>query len=365
MDKKKTIMSSTETEEEIPVVGYAYALKNDAFQRGYIKCRLIHLREGSFVMPDLLMVNGTHKNFFSPQFFTFSMPFTFGGDGSADMCHCYIDLIGNVRIKLVFFRRDLIKKCADHSFIYRCAFAPMDGKQMPIHQGKWRKRGKQFELALYHHTNTAGKTGIASSSKINGSAWNIQGSAKLENIAYGYFTSIPRIRNAFDLFEIGMSDGVKVGLLETNKPFDPAQAHKLDVYEETSENRKYPFQFWVDIEMIGHNHLWKHPPKGEGVYYERVLPKVFRIGLQLNHDILFKGMMLGLKPEACKRLDYVIVGNADTEEGLRAPFHEGETDSIGKVDNIIPNEMEIIVRSCENSLFNDIEVEFARLITNN
>ena len=356
-------MNATETEEEIPILSHADALRTSVYKSGYIKCRLIHLRVGSFVMPDLLMVNGLHKNFFSPQFFYPNNMF-FTDDGVNDCCKFKIDLLGDVLLNVVFFKRDLVKKCADHSFIYKCAFTPIDRKPLPVPQGKWRKRGNQFELALYHHTNVGGKTGIKSSSKINGSTWNIQGTATFENIAYGYFTSIPRIRNAFDLFEIGMSDGVKVGLLETNQPFDHALAHELDVYEETRENRKHQLKFWVVIEMIAPNHLLKHPPKGSGVYYERVLPKIFRVGIQPHHDIPLKGMMLDLNTEMRKFFDYVIVGNADTQDGLRAPFHESETDTIGKIDNAILNGMEIISRWKEKQnshVFDDIEVGFAEL----
>ncbi len=364
MDKKETIMNTTETEEEISITSCADLLKHGGYHRGYIKCRLVHLLGSSIVMPDVLMVSGQKKYFFSPKFFLdndirFTEP-----EGASDFCIIPIELIGKVTVIVAFFRHDLVKRCTDHSFIYKCVFRSSDGKPLPETQGVWQKRGDQFELALYHHTNLEGARGIKSSNKINGSAWNIQGTAKLKNIAYGYFTSVPRVSNAINLLEIGMSSyGSDVYLLPTNAPYALEFAYRLKVYQETPINRNYALKFWIDVEMIAPSHLLKHPPESDFVFYEPILPKVFRVGVKPKQSIPLNGMMFDLMPEMRKSFNYVIVGDADTLRGLLAPYREEETDSLGKVD-IIPRGMEIIGRWYEkrnSHLFKGMNVELAEL----
>lgn len=69
----------------------------------------------------------------------------------------------------------------------------MSGDQAPSPTGIWRERNGIYELKLYHHTNEAGHRGITASREIWGSRRNIRGNLWLNNIAYGYFTSLERI----------------------------------------------------------------------------------------------------------------------------------------------------------------------------
>ena len=161
------------------------------------------------------------------------------------------------------------------------------------------------------------------------------------------------------------SYGSDVYLLPTNAPYDISFAYKLNVYREISTNRNYAFKFWIDVEMIAPNHLLKHSPELDPVFYEPILPKVFRVGVKPKQSIPLNGMMFDLMPEMRKSFNYVIVGDADTLRGLLAPYCEEETDSLGKVD-IIPRGMEIIGRWYEkrnSHLFKGMNVELAELKT--
>ena len=355
-------MNTTETEQETPILSHAHIFKTDDFTRGYIKCRLFHLEGGSIVVPDVLMVNNLDKHFFSPQFFTASLIYCNDHDSDGS-CFFVIDIIEGVRIKMLFFRHDLVKQCADHSFIYKCAFVSADGNPLPEPHGTWRKRGDQFELALYHHTDKDGADGIQSSKEIWGSEWNIQGIIELKNIAYGYFTSIPKIKNTVDLNAIGMSPEGKIGLIPTNAPLDLAYAYELEIRRKTATISDIPLEFWVDVEVISPSHLWRHTPLSPPNNYERVLPKVFRVGVQPKRNLPLKGMMLDLKSDVYKIFDYIIVGDANTKEGLMAPFYEEETKEICKLDTD-PDGLEIIGMWCKkknSDLFTGRDVELAEL----
>ncbi len=357
-------MNTTETEQETPVITRAHALRTDKFQWGYIKCRLFHLPGVSIVLPDVLMLGGKQKYFFSPKYLLLSLLSYSDGDGVSDYITSSVELIGGVCVKIVFFKRDLVKICTDHSFIYQCAFAPIDGNQMPKPQGMWRQRNDQFELALYHHTNVGGERGIKSSKVLWKSPSSIQGKKQLKNIAYGYFTSIPKIKNNTHLNAIGMSSNGVVHLSLTNSP-NIADAIPFEVLEQTVENRTQALKFWVDVEMIAPSHIWMHPIESNPRYYEIVLPEAFRVGIQPNYNIPLNGTTLDLKPEMQKRFDYIIVGNADTKEGLMAPFHEEETKEICKLDTD-SNGLEIIdmwQKKKNSDLFTGRNVELAEVKT--
>lgn len=217
---------------------------------------------------------------------------------------------------------------------------------------------------MYHHTNEAGEKGIRSSGEIWSSSWNIQGNQKLKNISYVYFTSIEKIRNEFDLVEIAMSETGAALLLPTNMPPDPTFALPLSVYRQEARDRNKTFKFWVDVEVIYPSHLWLHIKEGDPAYYEVVLPKILRIGVKAGVKIPFKGMSLKIASSDQKSFDYVIVGDADTAEGLAAPYNEEETIYLAKVDNV-PGDLEIIGRwyQMKNThLYPSMDVELAEIV---
>lgn len=125
-----------------PVRTHAQALRSDHIKRGFLKCRLVHMKDRSFVMPDLLFSAKMRGEFFAARFFTGNQIAFFGGDGSADFCHLAVDLMNGTRVQVAFFRNDVVRTCRDGSVIYRCAFSPTGKKAMPQPCGKWRRRGR-------------------------------------------------------------------------------------------------------------------------------------------------------------------------------------------------------------------------------
>jgi hypothetical protein len=343
-----------------PVLSFKDILQADDFHYGYLKCRLVHMQDKSFVLPDVLMVSGKQRVFYSPQFFNPNQINWFGGDGSADYCRIYIQIFGQVDLMVAFFRTGMVKQCADGSFIYKCAFNSIDTNVMPAPQGEWRKIHEKFELALYHHTTKDGAQGIGDSGEIWSSPWNIQGTQELKNIAYAYFTSIPKMTYPWDLIEVAMAEDGQALFLPTN---DAQFAVTLDVYKRAARDIEVPLRFWVDVELISPSHLWLHIPNDEATYYEIVLPKVFRVGVNPGQALPILGTRLNIEPQACRNFEYVIVGDADTREGLIAPYHEEETLQLAKVD-ACPAGIEIIGRWHEKQntyVYGDRDLELAIL----
>lgn len=350
------------TEEAFPpVLSFKDVLRTDVLHYGFLKCRLVHMEDKSFVLPDALLAHGDSQVFYSPQFFHPNQIGWFGGDGSADFCRVHVEVLGGVDVEIAFFRTGVVKHCADGSFIYNCAFRSVGTNQLPHPQGEWRRTDNLFELALYHHTTDVGAKGIFESGYLRSSPWNIQGTQELKNIAYGYFTCIPKMENVMHLMEVAMAENGQALFLPTNAPNDAQFAFTLDVYKRTPRDIEVPLLFWVDVELISPSHLWLHVPHDDATYYEIVLPKVFRVGVEPGQTLPISGDRVEMTPKDCRNFEYVIVGDGDTRDGLLAPYHEEETLQIAKVDDV-PTGSEIIGRWHEkrnSTTFGDRTVELA------
>jgi len=312
-------------------------LSTETIKRGYIKCRLIHMRHGSVVQPDILFGNDKDKPFYAPTFFDPNQ-IAWVPDGNDDFCRFTFVANSQACLRVVFFRHDKLQTHEDGCVIYKCAYEKIDGPVWPRPDGRWRRSGKSFHMFLYHHTDQKGYEGILSSGEIWGSTWNIQGQARLKNIAYGYFTSVRRIRSEMDLQEIAMSTIGQVGLIQTNAPLDAQFAQRIRIPDQMPSERDMRIGLWVNSTNVAPNHLWLHKPMDRPEYYEIVLPKVFRVGLQLGASISIDRGEAHVLADKRKFFEYVIVGDADTDDGLVAPYHEEETTSLAKIEILAPDD---------------------------
>lgn len=348
-----------------PIMDFSQALRGaQSIKRGFIKCRLVHMEDRSFVLPDILLSSEMKGEFYSPKFFTPNQIAFFGDDGSADFCRLTLELLNGNDVEVAFFRRDLIKACSDGSFIYKCAFAPQVKKGLPKACGKWRRRDKIFEVLLYHHTNAGAEQGIKASQELWSSPWNIQGSKKLKNVGYCYFTNLSRIRSEQHLREVAMSTKGVAHFLPTNAPYSAEFASALPVPKRTPKDMDRSLGFWVDLETVSPSHIWLHRPESAPAYYEVVLPRVYRLGVTPGYHLPLHGKRIAIDAAQAKTLKYVVVGDASSPAGLAAPYNEEETLLIAKIDEI-PEGSEIIGRWHEKQnshLYPAMDVEVAQLI---
>jgi hypothetical protein len=161
-----------------------------------------------------------------------------------------------------------------------------------------RTKGNPFEsvfavdmmgdrIALYHHTSIENEKLILKSGYFKGSKWNLQGTNELPDFHNIYFTSIPKIKDNFDLFEIGMCDkGTDLSIISDNN-----ETEIIEVYRENPLNRPAPLKVWVDWNMISTNHLILHNDKSShlsptiiGTYswWEVFTPFIFRVPIKAN-----------------------------------------------------------------------------------
>ena len=330
------------------------------YQYGYIKCRLIHMEGRSIIQPDILFDNRVRGNFYIPQFFDPNQ-IAFLGD-EEDFCRLTLVVRNEICLRVGFFKRDHIITYPDGSVIYKCVFSKVDGEGDPQVDGLWRRpRSSVFQLKLFHHTNEKGYEGITKSQEIWGSRRNLQGNLWLKNISYGYFTNIPSIQTEEHLLKIAMSCSGLTGLIPTNAPYHPRYATLVAIPQQEAVHRSRAMSFWIDADLIAPNHLWVHRPLGQPVYYEVTLPSVFRVGLQPDANMLIDRQIICIAEQDRKVFEYVIVGNADNDEGLQAPYNEEDTKERALIEQLAGND-EIIGfwhRNAKTNLIDSRNIEQA------
>lgn len=97
----------------------------------------------------------------------------------------------------------------------------------------------------------------------------------------------------------------------------------------------------MPAEIIASQHIYRHAPKGQPVYFENCRPAIARVGLQPGRVIPFDGGRLCPVGDETKRFHYVVLGDADTSAGLTAPYDEENTQST------------FLIERCENETFFD------------
>jgi hypothetical protein len=181
---------------------------------GCVKLRLGHSRRGTVIVPDLIFVRAGPWRFFQPSFFGPCL-IGFNVEPGLHVAEFSAD-VGSPRstrpTRLILrVRSDAhVMAYSDGSQLYACQ---LNGSPhlAPWGSGRCQKMvNGDFALQLFHHTNPAAYSSIRASQELWSSAWNLQGTRRLTNVAYVYLTSLPRIERPEDLNRIAMaSDGVE------------------------------------------------------------------------------------------------------------------------------------------------------------
>ena len=319
-----------------------------AWADGYLKYRLAHSDWGSFVVIDAVFtqaVNSAHgwafhmPSFYGPPRLVFDVPNESGGPG-----HGYSVMMMNanlagprgtspIAVNLVTKSTDIVKTYSDGSCLAACRIQH-DVPLQSHRSGFARRVGEDFELKLFHHTKRATEPLIRQSGHFLGSQWNLQGTRKLTNVSYVYFTALSRIRGEDDLQRIAMSSQdvlVLRGMAAIPGFADPVT--EMRVLRSDTASRSATLSYWVPVELIAPNHLLKFSPM-EGAYYESVLPEVVRVGLKPGQTLSITNDRVFAEEASRKNFQYVICGDASSRDGLQAPYDEEETKQIIHLEDL-------------------------------
>lgn len=299
---------------------------------GYVKVKLAHGRGLSLILVDRVFVEAAGA-------WTFFEPVMFGACRLAfldDVAMVQVDLDTEHAGKLFisFLDTDLATRLPDGSHVYRCRIAAEAGFDAKG-SGEARHRvDGGFDLRLFHHTAPATLPLIKASRHVQGSAWNLQGNKALANVTYAYLTNRAAITGDEDLRAIAMATDRRFGLLLDDRD-PPDGVVIIEVTRSATSDRSATLALWVPDHIVASAHLLRHHQAAAiGIFYEAVLPAVFRVGLQPGAVLDFSASLATPAASALKAFDYVIVGDARTKTGIVAPYDEENTTSICKVERV-------------------------------
>lgn len=309
---------------------------------GFVKCKLLHSENDSIVFPDQIIIPDEGTNFMWIQPLTFLVNLLIKNDDNIQ-CGFYVDISDGNTLKIEFSSDDLIKNLEDNSSLFKCTiFGPKNLQEFSTGTGMFTDMVPY--LNLYHHTLPKYKKLITDSSQLKLSKWNIQGTKKLKNVGYFYLTALDSISTPGDLKQIAMSSDGSIQLLLDNFPQPPTLSRntsenirngvlQLEVYRESTKNRKATIKFLVDSTILSPKHLWKHFPLNQPVFYEVCMPFIFRIGGEVDKLLNFNEFQIE-QQENIKNFNYQVVGDATKFSGLEAPYDEENTKDIFKIEKL-------------------------------
>lgn len=295
---------------------------------GWIKVRLGHGDVGSVLVPDHIVIRHVGWRFYQPSFFG---PNIMGFNLEPDLHETRFSVdVGSPRGTqhtrlLVTFRSDgLVRSYDDGSHVYRCQ---VEGPQSIQRYASGRCAPSEdgaFDLRLFHHTTPDNYPKIRKSGELWSSPWNLAGVRRLENVSYGYLTSLEKVKNAADLARIAMACEGKL-YFQTTSARPTEEVVEITVYRDDTTGRTAKLPLDLPWEVISPPHLLLHQPPFEQAYYEVVAPEVIRIGMQPGCSLKIDGRRLCALPDERKQFEYIVLGNTATAEGLLAPYDEEGT----------------------------------------
>ncbi len=294
---------------------------------GFFKCKLVHGRGFSVVVPDLVYIMDNDTDFTWFQFYSF-MPNQFTRFSDDEIFGTvYVDIAFGHTLRLTISNEWHVTNFKDHSNLFKCRITgPTNLNDYSTGTGKLID-GIPF-IHLYHHTLPATKELILQSSNYRGSLWNFQGTKKLENICYAYFTSLNALTKPNDLKMIAMANNGEIHLMVDVV----REIVRITVYRENTENRTATLRQLIDTTILLNNHIWIHTHDTNGTaYYEICSAFIYRVGLEFNTTLPFIDETLS-RIQNVKTTGYIVLGDAATRLGLLAPFDEEYTTEIFKIE---------------------------------
>ena len=312
----------------------AHALSGACAVEGLLKVKLIHTQGYSLLMPDLLLMQGAERwRWLQPKFFTACLMHFLKDFSTAAL---WLDpRQGGPQLTIRFSSGQFVRRFGDGSHLYRCVITGVEDLENLAAGTCVVTEAHDVLLDLFHHTTAESKRAIEASGHFRASSWNVQGTKKLQNIGYAYFTSLPEIHDDADLQRIAMSSDAYIYLMPTNGTVR-SDAVQLRVYRESTSNRRSTIKVSIHAYAVASQHVYRHAPLHNPVYFEVCHPEIYRVGLVPGAVLPIEGENVKPDPDILKRFGYIVLGEADTHQGLKAPYVEEETKEI------------FIVQSCPN-----------------
>ena len=97
---------------------------------------------------------------------------------------------------------------------------------------------------------------------------------------------------------------------------------------QSTQDRTATLPIAVPSRLVASQHVYRHSPIHDATYYEVCNPDIYRVGLQPGKVAPFHDGVLDVSEADGKRFEFMVLGDADTPDGLMAPYDEEETRSL-------------------------------------
>lgn len=343
---------------------------------GYLKCKLIHSKGVSVIVPDQVYldwhVGDGEILWFQPC--NFFAPLLLNDENGTAHCGLTIDIDSGYSIRVTMDTEGFVRQFNDGSELYRCHIqGPKKLSEMA--SGVARISTDSYVLIrLFHFTSSESKSAILRSKQLWGSAWNIQGTEKkLTNVTYAYLTHLKHIGTDTDLQRIAMASGGKLHLVIDDAPVPLRVTEKdfaryaqyilaLEVYRCSTTDRKQKVTLWVPAELLAPQHMFLHSPYTPPWYYAICSRYIHRIGLIPGcHAQIVDANVIEVASGDRKLFDYIVAGDATTLDGLKAPYDEEDTAHIFKIERVpaTSNILDFWFSHANQDLFTNKDIELA------
>jgi hypothetical protein len=310
---------------------------------GWIKCRLVHGRGYSLVVPELLFLEqGQQLRWIQPLQFLSNLLTRTDDDIHAQVC---VDISCGETVKVTFARSSFLKKLEDGSELYACRIeGPANLQEFATGDAIWGPEGTPF-IRLFHHTTATAQGLILDGKHFRTGDYSIQGTTKkLANVAYAYFTPLDSIQTDNDLQQIAMAKEGEITLMRDG--FTPPRVLMSDwktrfaddilvlpVFPSDLNKREARVDVLVDVAVLGPQQLYRHAQES-GVFYAFSHPFIHRVGTNPGARVVFDDQRRITQQANLRKFEYLVVGDCSTLDGLRAPYDEEDTRHIMKFEDV-------------------------------
>ncbi len=345
---------------------YGENLIGNTEHKGYIKIKLVHTENFSLLIPDQIYLQSPQV-WLQPKTW---LPSILHNDGKSIKAVIFCDVSEGVTLEITFEDSLLLNSYSDGSFLYECVIAgPSDLASLAA--SKWFFHDNRPFLQVYHHTGLSAKDNITKTREFWQSSWNIQGTKKLLNIGYVYFTPIVEINTEKDLQRIGMSpqkvlhflrDNVQIPRIISSNWRETKLAEdilELSVYWSAPEERRETICVYVDASTLAPQHAWWHKVKPS--WYEVAFSDILRVGIKPGKTLpISSEWMTAPDKDTIKQFNYIILGDAGTLEGLAAPTSEDTTTHKFKIHNLSESPLKFWFNNSNQNHYTKISTEIHR-----
>lgn len=178
-----------------------------------VKVRLVHGLGYSFLLVDQIFLNESNRWMQPKNYVLCRILF----DDDMAQARIVLDLKDGTTLQVNIWEPPRPQQLRDRSWLYQAiVIGPDDLNDHAT--STWRMGSAGIpQLRLFHHTHEKAAASIRLSQEFLASAWNFQGTRKLANVAYVYFTDLEVIRSDQDLADMAMSPKRRLYLIRMER----------------------------------------------------------------------------------------------------------------------------------------------------